>query len=94
MEMKMSESSQERMVQCVSIRPAENGAIVNYMVKSKQGQGTYDNYSWKDKTEVFEAKDKMTKDDAIEAAFERFEELWRQEYGLMPESESEGSGDD
>lgn len=83
------EHSGEKNVSCVSIRPADNGAIVTYMTKVKQGSGTYDNHSWKDRTEVFEAKDKMTKDDAIEAAFERFEQLWRMEHGLMPEMEEE-----
>lgn len=56
----------------VNMQNAENGVLVTYTEKTKgAGKGTYDNYNYEYRKEVFSEKD-------MEKGFERFKELFLQ----------------
>ena len=65
----MAEEKKENICD-VSMSNADNGVIINYTEKTKSAnKGTYDNYNYEYRKEVF-AEDK------IEDAFKRYKELF------------------
>lgn len=62
-------------ISCLRLEPASNGVIICYDVKTKKaGAGTYDNYSYDYRKEVF---DFDSGEEAFDEAFERFKTLWK-----------------
>lgn len=65
------------------MEPAENGVIICYTEKTKSpSKGTYDNYNYDYKKEVYDIdkNGEEDDDDGINKAFDRFKELWMSAY--------------